>query len=570
MKKLGIVLLLLASTSAFAFGGGGGGGRTRRFYERHGGVDAIGVHVHGGDQQPDILICNPCEDPVDNQCVPRTCDNNQHCDTEQDACVCDEGFEKVNDGCLAICPEGWTRDPSGECINPCESASYDTDCQTCTPVDGQPDIQNQDGTCGADGNNLCVEGVCKDPCSIGEHPTDVCTPSWHPENGECKPDYATTCGDNMICDQDHICICPAPYFWNGTSCLAPCDTNYFHISTGTCTSCTVTSRVETTIAECERCGNKRKLVPIGDTTYCATTDCGLTKFQDIYGVCHACTISNTYKVESEAACTTACPTRHTVIQSDHSISCVKGCAAGYEEVDGQCLPACPSGLERNTDNTCTICTNGNVYLSYMNDPCGTGTPMNETTQDCVCTSSQGKCMSYTATGPYGATDWQAICPNPDATPCTSNKDCTSTQYCNVATSSMYFAIPDTGTCMELDGFDTYTYNSKTFILSYSHFNFWAAENWCKAHKKTLVKLSTLGIDKNNLGSYFEEHGFCRSNGEEKCENVDWTPLYQVFGNIGEFFYTSDPYGSDFARDVDISYSSVSYIPRSDFDLALCE
>lgn len=103
MKKLSIVLLLLASTSAFAFGGGGGGGRTRRFYERHGGVDAIGVHIHENGKNPPVIMCNPCEDPVDDQCVPRTCGDNMHCDTEQDACICDEGFvQNASNTCVDI------------------------------------------------------------------------------------------------------------------------------------------------------------------------------------------------------------------------------------------------------------------------------------------------------------------------------------------------------------------------------------------------------------------------------------------------------------------------------------
>ena len=68
---------------------------------------------------------------------------------------------------------------------------------------------------------------------------------------------------------------------------------------------------------------------------------------------------------------------------------IRSCDSETEELVGsECLPKCPDGIERNTDNSCSVCAgeNANVYLSYMDAPCGTETPMErkecETGTDC--------------------------------------------------------------------------------------------------------------------------------------------------------------------------------------------
>ena len=198
MKKLGIVLLLLATTSAFAFGGGGGGsGRVstaRKF-----GMNALGIHI-GGDKQPDIKF--KCDDPnahpddhgicvcnegyvpdADNVCVPNQCT-----DFVPTECITDCDPVTGNKTYATLCHnDEYYCNSNHECVNPCDEVEYDHECQTCTPQGQSTDIQDKEGTCGTGGAYICQSGTCVDPCTIGEHPTDACTPSWHAEMANVSP-----------------------------------------------------------------------------------------------------------------------------------------------------------------------------------------------------------------------------------------------------------------------------------------------------------------------------------------------------------------------------------------------
>ena len=78
LKVFLMSVLLLTSLSVFAFGGGGSS-RTRAIYERHSGVNAIGVHFNGKGQA-DIIPCdlkpNDCASgevmETECACVPAT------------------------------------------------------------------------------------------------------------------------------------------------------------------------------------------------------------------------------------------------------------------------------------------------------------------------------------------------------------------------------------------------------------------------------------------------------------------------------------------------------------------
>ena len=81
---------------------------------------------------------------------------------------------------------------------------------------------------------------------------------------------------------------------------------------------------------------------------------------------------------------------------DEHGACV--CNEGYVEDDGQCLEKCPTGITRDADNSCTVCENGNVYLSYNEGTeCDTATPQNmgcTKNSDCTgekCNAESGKC-----------------------------------------------------------------------------------------------------------------------------------------------------------------------------------
>jgi len=251
------------------------------------------------------------------------------------------------------------------------------------------------------------------------------------------------------------------------------------------------------------------------------------------------------------------------------------CKDDEELIGDECLKKCGEGLERNTDNTCTICTNGNVYLSYNTHPCGTSTPINEATAEpwWLCINADGKCVSYE----YDS-NWNTICAASDATPCKSNKDCASTEYCALMNDHFECNPPNVGTCIPLTEGISYTYNNKTFLRSNNYMTWWAAENWCKAKGMMLVSLVSTDIDKDNLGDYFNNNiqnfPHCHGDGEQRCENVNWDTLCSTFPDICEnyrYWWTRDSYSSCYTFFVGLSEGFVGAFDRHSPNAhALCE
>ena len=115
------------------------------------------------------------------------------------------------------------------------------------------------------------------------------------------------------------------------------------------------------------------------------------------------------------------------------------------------------------------CANGNIWLSYAEagHECDTTTP-----------SNMG---------------------------CKKNSDCASTEKCQAGAGKCYCKLTGTSqnncsvitaaTCETLDAGTETTYENgsdkKTFLVSSGTMTWWAAENWCKAHHKSLVSYSTL-------------------------------------------------------------------------------
>ena len=439
-----VLTVLLTSISAFAFGGGGRG----RVHERYKvGVDAIGIHRDANkDEQADIKF--NCDDPNASPNMQGVCECNEgYIANSEGTCVPNQCLDFSPTECITDCDpvtsektysdglchnDEYYCNNNHECVNPCDEAEYDTECQTCTPNGNQADLQNKTGTCGADNHYICQSGICTNPCTIGEHPTNACIPSYHAENGECVADYldpGATCGTNMTSDANHDCVCPDGYFWNGTSCFAPCTkANNFHRLSGTCLACDANTRVETTEAECTTCGNQRKVITDDTKTYCATINCGSGNFQDAKGTCHGCTINTAYPVESVEACTTACPTRHIETKTDGTLSCVKGCAEGFEEVEGKCVEKCSEGQERDAQGVCQP-------TEYC-PPCDNVICPTNTTCHC------GRCECEEADTTYG----QRFCINITAGDCTSNTDCTDeNSYCDISYDGI-ISNTYTGTC----------------------------------------------------------------------------------------------------------------------------
>ena len=136
------------------------------------------------------------------------------------------------------------------CENPCDGASYNTYCQTCTPNGESVIIENVSGTCpdaNQQNNWTCSNGTCIDPCSIGgPYPTSTCIPSWSAHEGYCLQDFApstTVCNTSLSGDGNHYCD-------GAGHCL--CASGYYETNAGDCASCQVGDQ-PTTREKCEQC-----------------------------------------------------------------------------------------------------------------------------------------------------------------------------------------------------------------------------------------------------------------------------------------------------------------------------
>ena len=154
-----------------------------------------------------------------------------------------------------------------------------------------------------------------------------------------------------------------------------------------------------------------------------------------------------------------------------------------------------------------VCHNGNVYLSYNSNPCGTETNVTGCQKNSDCTNAKDE----------------------------SNHDCGEHGcYCNLYASKDTLSVPDIGVCKAIGGSTSYHYNDIDFVQSKAFLQYWAAENWCKAQNKKMISLADLGIDTSTLGDYYHAHKYCYSN---TCPTVDWNGLMSVFGYSG--FWTSN-------------------------------
>ena len=208
------------------------------------------------------------------------------------------------------------------------------------------------------------------------------------------------------------------------------------------------------------------------------------------------------------------------------------CADNEEPWEDKCLPKCDEGLERNTDGSCTVCANENVYLSYMDDPCGTDTPMNEreceTGSDCFEEVSvedsccvEGRCRA----GIYQENSDSYVCPSIDKKTCSSNTDCVKNkEFCNLTSTEASCLRPNVGTCMDIGSKDIGYMeialdNIGTLRKSISPMTWWAAENWCKAQGMTLIDVQKFGCHLSGSDTLIieglEQWGeCCKGNGAE--------------------------------------------------------
>ncbi len=134
-----------------------------------------------------------------------------------------------------------------------------------------------------------------------------------------------------------------------------------------------------------------------------------------------------------------------------------------------------------TDNT-------TVQLTYNND-LSTGDADTEASVNVVSCDNGNVYLSYNVGTEYDTT-------TPQNMECTKNSDCDSGEYCRlIGTWQDSCALITGGTCETLDTGRETTYtnggDTKTFLVSLSTMTWWAAENWCKAHHKSLVSYNTV-------------------------------------------------------------------------------
>ena len=133
------------------------------------------------------------------------------------------------------------------------------------------------------------------------------------------------------------------------------------------------------------------------------------------------------------------------------------------------------------------CLNGNVFLSYAQNPCSTETPKNME--------------------------------------CTKNSDCKNGQFCK-----FYAEVTERNPSGEITSSICSDLGNTRLSLASGNFtqgqfligpllNWWSAENWCKAHKKRLATLSDLECDYD----------------EKSCD--DWSAIKNIYPNSAIIYWT---------------------------------
>lgn len=248
--------------------------------------------------------------------------------------------------------------------------------------------------------------------------------------------------------------------------------------------------------------------------------------------------------------------------SKHWGVCV--CDEGYEAKGNICV--------ETTDVDVGVCDNGNVYLSYMDDPCATYTPM--AGKDCTsdsdckghdpntgcCDTTLNKCKSWMNTSDYNE---DYICPTENNRACKKNSDCHSGEFCNLVSTEDDYNKPDTGTCTAIGEINTYTYingTNKTFTVSLNRLTWWGAENWCQAQGKSLVSYITL----HNLFECERNTWSCKW--DKFYDEANWQDGKNLISN----YWGAENYDSRLASALLPVYNFFSYAPHSHFAHALCE
>ncbi len=444
-----------------------------------------------------ITTCVACYDLDESGiCQPRNCGEDKTCNTETDACICDASFDLTvepdalvfdYDTCMddsgnhykkTGCKDGKLLQ-SGECM--CDTSVYTTTTK--------PDDTYVYNTCSDTTDHYQITG-----CAIGYE--------WlnGDETTHCVPD----CADNERLNSNEECVCDGKnqlYYGEPGNCQL-CDDPEKTLRNNECVceptlyspnqpeekytydTCTDTV-VKYTVTGCATGyewlgeGAEKRCVPVcgANEVLNASDECvcsdGYIKGDD--GVCQNC-LENGYGENCELSC-------DGITCGEHA-TCVKGAC---ECIDGWRGENCDRAPYDGED--VGVCANGNVYLSYNEDPCAVETP---------------KDMG-----------------------CVKNSDCDAGYFCNLTSTSANPSYPTQGTCETMTDTAGGTKTSgKSFypLISSAYkdstnggkggIQWWAAQSWCAARGKKLATLEDFSCTKQTDGSI-------------KCTNS--SALYNAFG-----------------------------------------
>ena len=533
-----------------------------------------------------------CTDPCDGKVPPNNCigyeaqdgicaiqvyperscdDNDVHkiCGDKGDCSACTDGYKYWN----------------GQCMPPCENENetYDINgnCTTC-PVNSvgalvPSSISSEDECLDCGGFWNSKTNKCQAPCTLGSE-------------GEPRFRWLSTSSNCRSCNDDILTLTTAQecrkcddadnprtviYKEEGgiisTYCgITRCSEGKFHVTEGgnkgQCVTCAATNGAQSTPEECALCNtteNKRYFK--GIRCYkCPTT---LSDTKNNAESCAQCFGDENNNYYYDGTSCQLCP--DSIENATNDASC-EGCFHG-RIIDSVCQIN-STNKDSNTGST-SSCSNGNMYLSYMNDPCGTDITLNqvhcENDNDCrgqwtgaeCCDLTTNTCRAGIAEGGLWGFMDSFICPDSTKKSCMNNSQCDPGEFCNLISASDNCEVPDTGTCMDIGDYTDVNIEDFGSARLANHFlTWWGADNWCKANNMTLVDIEDFGCYESGTNNLVVENSggdegkaccapnsTCSSNVESWPNQAGYSPrLKAIHTAIGDTwaFWTKSKYQAD--------------------------